>query len=85
VDVKIKGSFSASGGLELNHTTPFARFQQLRDWADWTKSGLIGVTKTVSMKSRVFKKTKVQLLWDFLSYQQRPRTQAVIFRIGYAF
>ena len=83
LDIKIKGSFSASGGLELNHTTPFARFQQLRDWADWTKSGLVGVTKTVSMKSRVFKKTKVQLLWDFLSYRQRPRTQAVIFRIGY--
>jgi len=85
VDIKIKGSFSASGGLELNHTTPFNAYQQLRDWDDWTKSGLIGVTKTVSMKSRLFKKTKVQLLWDFLSYQQVPRTQAVIFRIGYDF
>jgi uncharacterized membrane-anchored protein YhcB (DUF1043 family) len=85
VDMKIKGSFSASGGLELNRTTPFARFQQLRDWDSWTTSGLIGVTKTVSMKSRVFKKTKVQLLWDFLSYQQVPRTQAVIFRIGYIY
>jgi len=85
IEIKIKGSFSASGGMELNHTTPFARFQQLRNWEDWTKSGLIGVTKTVSMKSRVFKKTKVQLLWDFLSYQQVPRTQAVIFRIGYNF
>jgi len=85
IEIKIKGSFSASGGMELNHTTPFARFQQLRNWEDWTKSGLIGVTKTVSMKSRVFKKTKVQLLWDFLSYQQVPRTQAVIFRIGYTF
>jgi len=83
VEVKIKGSFSASGGLELNHTTPFARFQDMHDWATWTKSGLVGVTKTVSMKSRVFKKTKVQLLWDFLSYRQVPRGQAVIFRVGY--
>jgi hypothetical protein len=85
VEVKIKGSFSASGGLELNHTTPFARFQQLRNWTAWTKSGLVGVTKTVSMKSRVFRKTKVQLLWDFLSYRQVPRGQAVIFRLGYNF
>jgi len=85
VEVKIKGSFSVSGGLELNHTAPFRTYQQLHDWADWTKSGLIGMTKTVSMKSRVFKKTKVQLLWDFLSYQQVPRTQAVVFRIGYNF
>jgi len=85
LEVKIKGSFSASGGLELNHTTPFARFQQLRNWDDWTNSGLIGVTKTVSMKSRVFKKTKVQLLWDFLSYRQVPRTQPILFRLGYHF
>jgi len=83
VDIKIKGSFSASGGLEYNYTTPFRSFQQLHDWDNWTKSGLIGVSKTVSMKSRVFKKTKVQLLWDFLSYQQRPRAQAVLFRVGY--
>jgi hypothetical protein len=85
LDVKIKGSFSATGGYEYNHATPFASVQQLRRWSEWTASGLIGITKTVSMKSRVFKKTKVQLLWDFLSYQQVPRTQAVLFRIGYDF
>ncbi|MBN9379115.1 MAG: hypothetical protein J0H74_00030 [Chitinophagaceae bacterium] len=85
VEIKIKGSFSFSGGYELNRTLPFSTYQQLRDWDTWTKSGLVGLTKTVSMKSRVFKKTKVQLLWDFLSYQQVPKTQAVIFRIGYNF
>ncbi|MDO6433111.1 hypothetical protein Q4E93_21055 [Flavitalea sp. BT771] len=85
VDVRLKGSFSASGGFEYNYTKPFSSYQQLRTWNNWTKSGLIGVSKTVSMKSRVFKKTKLQLLWDFLSYQQVPRTQAVIFRIGYNF
>jgi hypothetical protein len=83
LDVKIKGSFSATGGYEYNHATPFASVQQLRQWDTWTKSGLIGISKTVSMKSRVFQKTKVQLLWDFLSYQQVPRTQAVLFRVGY--
>ncbi len=85
LDIRIKGSFSASAGLELNHTTPFSTYQQLRNWDTWTKSGLVGLTKTVSMKSRVFKKTKVSLLWDYLSYSQRPRTQAVIFRLGYIF
>jgi len=85
LDIKIKGSFSATGGYEYNHATPFASVQQLRQWSEWTASGLIGVTKTVSMNSRVFKKTKVQLLWDFLSYQQVPKTQAVLFRIGYNF
>jgi hypothetical protein len=85
IDIKLKGSFFASGGLEYNYTTPFANIQQLYKVNDWTRSGLIGISKTVSMKSRVLKKTKVQLLWDFLSYQQVPRTQAIIFRVGYIF
>ncbi|HEY4206734.1 MAG TPA: hypothetical protein VGM31_07980 [Puia sp.] len=85
VDIVLKGSFSASGGFEYNYATPFASYQQLREIENWTKSGLIGISKTVSLKSRVFKKTKVQLLWDFLSYQQVPKTQAVLFRINYNF
>ena len=85
VDVRLKGSFSVSGGFEYNYTTPFSSYQQLRVWDNWTKSGLIGVSKTVSMKSRVFKKTKLQLLWDFLSYQQVPRTQPLLFRVAYNF
>ena len=85
VDIKLKGSFFVSGGLEFNYERPFASVQQLRFPDLWTKSGLIGVSKTVSMKSRLFKKTKLSLLWDFLSYQQVPKTQAILFRIGYAF
>jgi hypothetical protein len=85
IDIHLKGSFSATGGFEYNYTTPFTSYQQLRAINNWTKSGLVGISKTVSLKSRVFKKTKVQLLWDFLSYQQMPRTQAVVFRVGYNF
>lgn len=85
LDIHLKGSFSATGGLELNYATPFSNYQQLKQIQDWTRSGLIGISKTVSMRSRVFKKTKLQLLWDFLSYQQVPKTQAILFRIGYSF
>jgi len=83
IEIKIKSSFSATGGLEYNYTTPFTAYQQLKQLQYWTQSGLIGVSKTVSMKSRVFKKTKLQLLWDFLSYQQVPKTQPILFRVGY--
>ena len=85
LQIKIKGSFSASGGFEYNYTTPFPAFSQLPKLEDWTKSGLIGVTKTISVKHRVFKKTNVSLLWDFLSYQQTPQTQPLLFRVGYTF
>ena len=85
LQVKIKGSFSASGGFECNYTTPFTSYQQLRQLQYWTKSGLLGVTKTISMKTRVFRKTSLNLFWDFLSYQQVPKTQPFLFRIGYNF
>jgi hypothetical protein len=84
LQIKIKGSFSAVGGFEYNYTTPFSSYQQIKQIQDWTKSGLIGISKTVSMKSGVFKKTSLQLLWDFLSYQQVPKTQPFLFRIAYS-
>ena len=85
VMIKIKGSFSATGGLEYNYETPFSSYQQLKQVQYWTKSGLVGVTKTVAVKSRVFKKTSLSLLWDFLSYQAVPKSQPILFRIGYHF
>jgi hypothetical protein len=84
-DIAIKGSFSATASFEYNYTTPFTAYQQLREIQYWTKSGLIGVSKTVSMKSRMLKQTKLSLLWDFLSYQAVPKTTPLIFRVGYNF
>lgn len=85
LQIRIKGTFSATGGFEYNYMTPFPAFSQLPRLQDWTRSGLIGGTKTITMKNRVFKKTSVSLLWDFLSYQQVPQTQPLLFRIGYVF
>ncbi|MFT3823035.1 MAG: hypothetical protein QM731_03910 [Chitinophagaceae bacterium] len=90
LDYKIKGSFFVSGGFEYNYqpltdslysTSPPGRGRE----REWTQSGLIGISKIISLKSKVFKKTKLQLLWDFLSYSQVPRTQAIKFRVGYNF
>lgn len=84
IDIHLKKSFSLTGGYELNYLTPFSGFRDIRLLSRWTPSGLIGLSKTVSMKSTVFKKTSLSLLWDFLSYQQIPRTQPIVFRIGYS-
>lgn len=91
LDVKLKGSFYASGGFEYNYQQPFDGLLPSTDPMKqegpdaWQQSGLIGVTKILSLKSKVLKKSKLQLFWDFLSYQQRPQTQAFKFRIGYNF
>jgi hypothetical protein len=85
ISFKVKGSFSATGGFEYNYITPFTSYQQLRQINLWQRSGLIGVTKTISTKSKVLKQTTLSLLWDFLSYQNTPPTQPIIFRLGYNF
>ena len=83
--IKIKSSFSFYAGYEENYTTPFTSYQQLKQLEYWTRSGLAGLQKTISMKSTVFKQTTLALLFDFLSYQNVPATQPLIFRIGYSF
>jgi hypothetical protein len=85
VDIHVKKSWSLSGGYELNYLQPFSTFKDIRNLSGWTQSGLIGVTKTISMKSTVLKRTQVQFFWDFLSYYQIPQQQPVIFRLGYGF
>ncbi len=85
LDWKLKGSFYVSGGYEMNYRQGFTSFQQLKEFSPWQQSGLLGASKIVSLKGKWVKKTKAYLLWDFLSYQQIPRTQPVIFRIGYTF
>jgi predicted nucleic acid-binding Zn-ribbon protein len=83
IDWKIKGGFWLTGGYEQNYRNQFNSVAALKDLNAWQQSGLIGVSKQISLKSKIFKKTSVKLLWDFLSYQQVPRTQPVLFRVGY--
>jgi vacuolar-type H+-ATPase subunit H len=85
IDWKIKGSFWVSGGYEQNYRTEFRKIEELKNLSAWQQSGLVGLTKTISLKTKFFRKTKLQLLWDFLSYQQVPATQPLLFRIGYNF
>jgi hypothetical protein len=84
IDWKIKGSFWMSGGYEMNYRNAFRRIDVLKDLNAWQQSGLIGLSKVISLKTKFFSKTKLQLLWDFMSYQQLPRTQPILFRVGYS-
>ncbi len=85
VDVRLKRSFWLTGGYEMNYREGFDRIAALRDRSGWQESGLIGLSKVVDMRSKLLKKTKVQLLWDFLSYGKTPKPAAILFRIGYNF
>ncbi len=85
IDWKLKGSFWVSGGYEMNYRSEINRIEVLNNYSAWQTSGLVGVSKVISLKTKFFKKTKAQLLWDFMSYQQVPKAQPIVFRVGYSF
>ena len=85
VDYKLKGSFWITGGFEMNYRSEIRQWEQLKNRSGWQQSGLIGMTKVVSVKAKFFKKTKLQLLYDFLAYKNLPRNSPIQFRIGYSF
>ena len=69
----------------MNYKSVFRNIDELKGLDAWQASGLVGLSKVVSLKTKFFKKTKLQLLWDFLSYRQVPRTPSSVFRVGYNF
>lgn len=85
VDIQIKNSWFVSGGMELNYQQPVYTLQMMRHLDNWQQSGLIGLSKILSMKTKLVKNTKLQFLWDFLSYRHVPVTQPFKFRVGYSF
>jgi hypothetical protein len=83
-DLRIKKSLFASGGFEYNYQQPFDP-RHIPGLANWQQSGLLGLSKIIPLGTKILKTTKIQILWDFLSYQQIPRAQPFKFRIGYSF
>jgi hypothetical protein len=84
LDIGISKSWLASGGLEMNYQPIVYSLHNFRDLENWQPAGLIGVTKVISIRSKFVKNTRLQFLWDFLSYYQRPVPQPFIFRVGYS-
>jgi hypothetical protein len=85
LDISVGGTWFVSGGLEYTYQPPVYTLHMLRDLANWEPAGLVGLTKVLSMKSKIVKNTKLQVLWNFLSYYEIPNTQPFIFRVGYTF
>jgi hypothetical protein len=83
IDFQIKKNIYVTGGFEETYATPFTSFAQLQTTTMWQRSGLIGLSKMISLPGKVVKKTKVSLLWNFLSYYELPHPQAILFRVGY--
>lgn len=81
-DLKIKGTFWMAGGFEYNYMHEFKKWEDISNINSWQRSGLIGVSKKYKIGKR---DNNIQVLWDFLSYNQIPKSQAIKFRFGFDF
>lgn len=80
IDWKVKGNMFITGGYEQNYRSAFHSIDALKNYSAWQQSGLLGLTKKYKTGKL---KGSMQLLWDFLSHQQVPRTQTIVWRVGY--
>ena len=80
-DWKLKGKFWLTAGYELNYRSAFNRIEQLQILNNWQQSGLTGISKKYQVSKKL--RGSLSLLWDYLSYSQVPRTQPIVFRVGY--
>jgi hypothetical protein len=84
VDYKIKKQFFVSGGYEMNYRNRFASLSTLQNFDAWESSALLGITKKINVKTKWFKGTNLQLLYNFLYLKSVPVKQSpVVFRVGY--
>lgn len=84
MDWKLKKQFFVSGGFEMNHHASFKTIAALQQADAWQQSGLVGISKKVTVKSKLMKGTKLQLMYDLLHSQHNPVSQAWVFRMGYS-
>ena len=85
IDWKLKKQFFVSGGYEMNYNIVFTNLRSLQSSNKWQKSGLVGITKKIKIKTKYVKGTNLQLLYDVLHKKHAVPTQAVVFRVGYNF
>ncbi len=84
IDWKLKMKFYVSGGFEMNYNAQFKNIEQLRNYNGWQSSGLIGISKKMPIKTKFFKASKIQLLYDMFYRDHIPISQPVVLRVGYS-
>jgi hypothetical protein len=85
LDWKVKGQWWLTGSYEKNHHTSYQEIALASNDNGWRNSALMGISKSIAIKSKRMKKFKVQLLYDFLAPSQAPYTSPWKYRMGYIF
>jgi len=76
-----------TAGAEMNYSKTVESLTAFKNYSNWTRSGLAGLTKKYSLSSPLKKGKKVQgsmqVLYDFLYKQHVPPTPALVWRVGW--
>ncbi|MFT3747571.1 MAG: hypothetical protein QM768_04615 [Agriterribacter sp.] len=76
-----------TAGAEMTYTRTVESLAVFKNYSNWTKSALAGLTKKYSMNSPLKKGKKVegsmQVLYDFLHNKHVPPTPAIVWRVGW--
>ena len=76
-----------TAGAELNYNRTIESLTVFKNYSNWNKSALAGLTKKYSMNSPLKKGKKVKgtmsVLYDFLYNKHVPPTPAVVWRVGW--
>lgn len=83
LDYRIKGSIYANGGFEFTHEKTIPDLPALKEFNGWTGSALLGIARKYKVSDKL--NGHMMLLFDFLYKQHVPRTQPILFRVGYNF
>lgn len=78
---KFKGNFYLQAGGEWNYMTRFGSVEELKKARNWQQATLIGLSKSYMINKKI--KGNLQLLYNLLHYQNQPRTQPLVIRLGY--
>lgn len=83
IDWKIKREIFITGGYEINSNMGLKNMGIAADGNTWKVAALIGLTKKVNLKTKWFKGSNLQILYDFLNRQHWPESNPWILRMGY--
>lgn len=79
-----KKSFFLTGSAEAHYNSAIKNLEALKDYNAWQPMALTGIGKTVSLKSRFFKCTRLSVMYDWLHAMKTVPSQAIIVRAGYS-
>ncbi|MBX2924799.1 MAG: hypothetical protein KF746_21540 [Chitinophagaceae bacterium] len=86
---RLMSSLWLYAGAELNHHRTIESLAEFKNYTNWSKNALAGLSKKYSMRSPLKKGKKMQgtfsFLYDFLHRRNIPATPAFVWRVGYEF